>query len=299
MNKINLTPFSVEHALEYSDEAIIDGFIVGNTQFALRSISSFDLTMIRELRSQTDKNIYVNCMKLIHNHEIEALTSYLIELAAIGVDYIIFGDFAVQQIINENELKLKSIYSTETTITNQYFSSFATEIGAAGIDLAKEITFKEIKEITEHKEGIVLANIHSHIYMYQSVRKMLTNYGTIQKQNYTDDREYYLYDEERDVHYPIVENEQGTHLLASNDICMINQLEKLLSIAIDAYKIDAFGYKRDEYDAIVKLYIEAFRLYTNDQVAYKAKKRDYLTAVKELVPHKKMGTGFYFKKTIY
>ncbi len=299
MNKINITPFSVEHALKYDNQELISGYIIGNFKFGLRTITNFDLEQIKELRKQTTKNIFVNCMKLMHNHELGELKEYLEQLALIGVDYVIFSDFAVQQLINENQIAIKSIYSTETTITNQYFSSFAKEIGASGIDLAKEITFKEIAEIAENKESLVFANIHSHIYMYQSVRKMLTNYSEIQENDYTDGREYYLYDEERDVYYPIVENEQGTHLLASNDICMINHLEKLLSIAIDAYKIDAFGYKISEYDAIVALYIAAFELYTNDIEQYKKEKRDFLTQVKAIVPHKKMGTGFYFKKTIY
>lgn len=299
MKKINITPYSVEHALKYNDENLIAGFVLGNFQFGLRTITDFNLTMIKQLRESTEKNIYINCMKLIHNSELSVLTQYLKELAAIGVDYIIFSDFAVQQIIDEENLDLKTIYSTETTITNQYFSSYAQEFGASGIDLAKEITYKEIAEIAENKCGMVLVNIHSHIYMYQSVRKMLTNYGEIQNKNYNDQREYYLYDEERDVRYPIVENEQGTHLLASNDICMINHLDKLLTIDIDAYKIDGFGYKVNEYDQILNKYIQAINLWINDVDEYKAQKRNLLQDIKDCVPHKKMGTGFYFKKTIY
>ncbi len=299
MNRLNITPFSVENALMYKDNDYIEGFVVGNFKFGLRQIVEFDLQMIEQLRSETSKNIYVNCMKLIHNQELQELTSYLQELANIGVDYVIFSDFAVQQLINENNINVKTIYSTETTITNKYFSEFAKEIGASGIDVAKEITLKEIEEIAANKEGLVFANIHSHIYMYQSVRKMLTNYGDVQNQVYDNDKDYYLFDEERNVYYPIVENEQGTHLLASNDICMINHLEKMLKLDVDAFKIDAFGYKLSEYNAIIEKYIEAINLYETDLEAYKERKRELLNEIKNIVPHKKMGTGFYFKKTIF
>ncbi len=107
-------------------------------------------------------------------------------------------------------------------------------------------------------------------------------------------RDYYLYDQERNLHYPIVQNEQGTHLLASVDVSMINRLDRLVGNNIDYFRIDGFGYKKDEYLAIVKLYLEALA-----DENYLDNKQTYADRIKTVVPHKSMGTGFYFKKTIY
>ncbi len=299
MNRLYVTPYSVKHAKKLEVINEISGFVVGDNTFGLRQVRNFDLQMIKELKLNSNKLIFVAITKLFHNHELAALEKYLIELAGAGVDYVIFSDFAVLNLIKKNNLKLKLLYSTETTITNKYFTEYAKEIGVDGVDVAKEITLKEIAEIVENKQSKVAINIHSHLYMYQSVRKMITNYGDVQSQSYSQEKEYYLFDEERNVYYPLVENEQGTHLLASNDICMINHLDKLLDLDVDFLKLDAFGYKEAEFDEILSLYLDAIQMYEENPELYVKNHAYFLHKVKEIVEHKKMGTGFYFKKTVF
>lgn len=299
MQKITMTPYSVEHALKWEKNEMIKGYLVGSNRFGLRQIANFDLDAITNLRQQTKKQVIVNVTKIIHNHELSELTDYLIALDKLAVDYIIFSDFAVYNIIKNNGLTLKTIYSTETTITNNSFTKFAHDLGISGVDLAKEITYQEIKEITDNKQCQVMINLHSHIYMYQSVRKLISNYATVQNQEYDLDREYYLYDEERNNYYPLIENMQGTHLLSSSDLCLINHLDKVATLNTDFLVINGFGYRESIFDQIITLYLEAIEQLESNSEEYKNKKREYLTAVKALVPHKKMGTGFYFKKTIY
>ncbi len=299
MQKITITPYNVNHALKWEDNQMISGYLVGSNRFGLRQIANFDLAAITTLCQQTNKQVIVNVTKIIHNHELEELKDYLIALDQLAVDYIIFSDFAVYNLIKNNNLKLKTIYSTETTITNNSFTKFANDLGINGVDLAKEITYQEIKEITENKQSKVMINLHSHIYMYQSVRKLISNYATVQNQEYNLEREYYLYDEERNNYYPLIENMQGTHLLSSSDLCLINHLDKVADLDVDFLVMNGFGYRESIFDQIITLYLEAIKQYENDAEAYKNNKRNYLTSVKTLVPHKKMGTGFYFKKTIY
>ncbi len=299
MNKLYVTPYSIEHAQNLEKNQEICGFVIGDNTFGLRQVRNFDLAMIEALKYNSTKMIFVAVTKLFHNNELEKLEEYLIQLAKINVDYIIFSDFAVLNLIKKNNLNIKLMYSTETTITNQYFTEYAKEIGVDCVDVAKEITLKEIAQITENKKSQVAINIHSHLYMYQSVRKMITNYGDVQNNTYAKDKDYYLFDEERNVYYPLVENEQGTHLLASNDICMINHLDKLLTLDVDFYKLDAFCYKEDEFNNILKLYIKAIKMYESDHNLYSENKREFLSDVKNVAKHKKMGTGFYFKKTVF
>ncbi len=299
MQKITITPYNVEHALKWEENEMINGYLVGSNRFGLRQIANFDIKAITELSQKSNKQIIVNVTKIIHNHELAELKDYLFALAKLAVDYVVFSDFAVYNIIKDNNLKLKTIYSTETTITNNSFTKFANDLGINGVDLAKEITYQEIKEITENKQSQVMINLHSHIYMYQSVRKLISNYATIQKQEYNLEREYYLYDEERNNYYPLIENMQGTHLLSSSDLCLINHLDKVASLDVDFLVMNGFGYRQSIFDQIINLYLTAILEYENNIEEYKNNKREYLASVKALVPHKKMGTGFYFKKTIY
>jgi putative protease len=293
MEKINVTPFNLAQVIELNEYELINGYIVGSNKFGLRQVVDYDLTMIEELRANTDKKIYVAVNKLIHNRELKELETYLIRLSEIGIDNIIFSDMGVYQLVKRLKLNIALVYNTETTITNQYFSEFANEYGIECIELAKEITRDEIVEIAMNKQSEISINIQGHLYMYQSVRKLIDNYATTQNVEFSE-RDYYLYDQERNLHYPIVQNEQGTHLLASVDVSMINRLDRLVGNNIDYFRIDGFGYKKDEYLAIVKLYLEALA-----DENYLDNKQTYADRIKIVVPHKSMGTGFYFKKTIY
>ncbi|MGL5020436.1 MAG: peptidase U32 family protein [Mycoplasmatales bacterium] len=294
MEKINITPFNLEQIKYFNQFDIIDGFIIGSNKFGLRQVIDFDLDMIKKVRKNTDKKIYVAVNKLIHNGELNELKVYLKELESIGVDNVIFSDMGVYKIVKSNNLNLELTYNTETTITNQFFSEFAFDHGIELIELAKEITLKEIIEIAENKKSKISINIQGHLYMYQSVRKLIDNYSKIQKINVDDTRDYYLFDNERALYYPIVQNEQGTHLLSSVDVCMIARLDKILANNIDYFRIDGFGYKKDEYQKIVETYIKAIK-----DKEYEVNKDIYHEKIKSIVPHKSMGTGFYFKKTIY
>ena len=295
MKQITVTLFDIDQLKLFDQDSFINGYHVSCDVYGLRGVSDFSLDMIMDLRKKTKKNIFVNVNKLIHNSELKDLEEYIIKLDTIGVDFIVFGDFAVIQIINENNLKIKSIYCTETTITNKYFTSMAKETGITGIDTAKEITLSEVDNICKNKQSLVSMNIHGHIYMYQSKRKLITNYKNHTGLDIDVTDNYKLYDPERDQSYPIIENKQGTHLLASHDVMLINHLDKLVDIDLDFMKIDGFGYEKCDFEAIVNLYKEAF--VSIETGNYNGK--EYAKRLRELVTYKDFDNGFFFKKTMY
>ncbi len=295
MTKLNITPFTIEQALAFNDQDLINGFIVGDNNYGLRQVRSFSLEDIELLRSKTTKNIYVAVNKILHNHEFETLKPYLIRLEKIKVDGIIISDIGILQFCKKNNINLNFIYNTETTITNKSFATLANNVGIQMLEVAKEITLKEITEIANQNSAKISINIHGHIYMYQSIRKMIDNYETVIG-NKLPEKDYYLYDEERQLYYPLIQNEQGTHVLASTDLCMISKLDKLKTSNVDFYKIDGFAYKPNDYVKIVNLYIKALNLEPDE---YEESKQDLEKAAQAIDSTKKYGTGFYFKKTIY
>lgn len=277
----------------------IGALIVANNQFALRANGDFSVDDINKLQEATNKPIIVNINKLFHNHQLPQLEQYLIDLDNIGIEYIYVADLGILNIIKEHNLKLKVIYNTETTITNHYFSQLSDWLGISGIEVAKEINLKEIKAICDHKQGLVSMSGHGHIYMYQSLRPLISNYQNYQQQSFDLNEEFYLYDSERDVHYPIIENEQGTHILASSDLCTIHKLHDLADLNLEYVKLDSFLYKNSDFKQILSLYVEAYELLINDSSQYQQIAKTYLEKVEAICPYKKFQTGFLYKRTVY
>lgn len=277
----------------------IGALIVANNQFALRANGDFSVDDINKLQEATNKPIIVNINKLFHNHQLPQLEQYLIDLDNIGIEYIYVADLGILNIIKENNLKLKVIYNTETTITNHYFSQLSDWLGISGIEVAKEINLKEIKAICDHKQGLVSMSGHGHIYMYQSLRPLISNYQNYQQQSFDLNEEFYLYDSERDVHYPIIENEQGTHILASSDLCTIHKLHDLADLNLEYVKLDSFLYKNTDFKQILSLYVEAYELLIKDSSQYQQIAKTYLEKVEAICPYKKFQTGFLYKRTVY
>lgn len=277
----------------------IGALIVANNQFALRANGDFRVDDINKLQAATNKPIIVNINKLFHNHQLPQLEQYLIDLDKIGIEYIYVADLGILNIIKQHNLKIKAIYNTETTITNHYFSQLSEWLGISGIEVAKEINLKEIKAICDNKQGLVSMSGHGHIYMYQSLRPLLTNYQNYQHQSFDLNEEFYLYDSERDVHYPIIENEQGTHILASSDLCTIHKLHDLSNLNLDYVKLDSFLYKNSDFKQILSLYVEAYELLISDPSQYQQIAKTYLEKVESICPYKKFQTGFLYKRTVY
>lgn len=275
--------------------------LVGNNNWTIRTPKSFDLEEIEDIVANSSHQIYVPITKLIHNFEILELEKYLFSLEKIGVNGVIFSDFSVLELVKAHNLSLKLIYNTETTITNYYFSQMTKELGIEGIELAKEITLEEAVKINEQKVNMVGYCIHGHVYMYQSVRRLIDNY---QKNYEIEDfnlktEDLFLFDDERNSYYPVIENQQGTHILSANDICLINNLHKVVTSNFDYYKIDGFGYKPQEYVEVVELYQEALEMLKADSEKYIQERKTYLENIKKAVPHKHYSSAFAFKKTVY
>ncbi len=272
---------------------------IGANQFGVRQqvdASIEEIEKVAKLAHVYDIEVFVMCNKLLHNKELISLEKYLRKLEKIKVDGVVFSDLAVLDMIKRRNIKLRLQYSTETTITNSYFTKFAASNEIESIELAKEITAKEINEIVNKKESQVSVYIFGHLYMYQSVRKMLSNFENIQELNFLSDNDKYLYDDERDSYYPIIENSQGTHILSAKDLCIINKLDKLNLDLIDYLKIDGFRYTSQQYYQIVKLHVQA--LDSIHRKTYEENKQKLNNEIKNN-SDKKYFTGFFFKETLY
>lgn len=302
MKKLTITHHSLETTKQIlkSSNSYIKMINIGANQFGLRQSTNATIEEIEEvskLAKLYDIQTYVMCNKLLHEKDLVKIEKYLRKLEKIKVDGIVFSDLAVAYLVEQLDINLEMMYSTETTITNKHFTDLAKDNKIKIIELAKEITASEINEIGKEKKSEISVYIHGHLYMYQSVRKMVDNFANVQNIDLdSNEEDYYLYDDERDNYYPLIQNNQGTHLLAAKDLCMINKLDKLNITDIDYLKIDGYRYSKQEYIKIVELYAEALK--EIETGSYNEVKKYLLKHMREETS-KEYFTGFFFKQTLY
>ncbi|MCS0654328.1 MAG: peptidase U32 family protein [Bacillota bacterium] len=309
MNKPELlvTPTSVED-IGPLVSAGADAFVVGEQRYGLRLAGEFTREDVKEavqLAQKHGKKVYVAMNALFHNDKVPELEGYISFLNEINVDAIIFGDPAVLMAARSAAPDMKLHWNTETTATNWYTCNYWGRKGAKRAVLAREINMDAIIEIKENAEVEIEVQVHGMTAMFQSKRSLLGNYyeyqgKALEVENRKQEKNMFLHDKERENKYPIFEDENGTHIMSPNDICIIDELQEMIEAGIDSFKIDGI-LKTPEYIAgVTKLYRKAIDLCVEDPDQYDEIKDGLLTEVEEIQPaNRPLDTGFFFKETVY
>ncbi|MEH7505001.1 peptidase U32 family protein [Neobacillus drentensis] len=302
-----VTPLTVNDILPLI-EAGADAFVVGEQRYGLRLAGEFnreDVQKAIELAHSKGKKVYVAMNAIFHNEKIEELSDYIQLVSDAKADAIIFGDPAVLMAAREVAPDMKLHWSTETTGTNWYTCNYWGKKGAKRAVLAREINMDAIVEMKENAEVEIEVQVHGMSCMFQSKRSLLGNYyeyqGKVMEiENRNMQENMFLHDKERENKYPIFEDENGTHIMSPNDICIIDELQEMLEAGVDSFKIDGILKSSEYILAVTKAYREAIDLFNEDPEAYEDKKDELLASIEEIQPGKRsLDTGFYFKETVY
>jgi U32 family peptidase len=302
-----VTPLTVNDILPLA-EAGADAFVVGEQRYGLRLAGEFnrdDVKKAIELAHSKGKKVYVAMNSIFHNEKIDELSDYIQFVADAKADAIIFGDPAVLMTVKEVAPDMKLHWGTETTGTNWYTCNYWGRKGAKRAILAREINMDAIVETKENAEVEIEVQVHGMSCMFQSKRTLLGNYyeyqGKVMEiENRKMEKNMFLHDKERGNKYPIFEDENGTHIMSPNDICIIDELQEMLEAGVDSFKIDGILKSAEYILAVTKAYREAIDLFVEDPDAYEDKKDELLAAIEEIQPaNRPLDTGFYFKETVY
>jgi putative protease len=302
-----VTPLTVNDILPLI-EAGADAFVVGEQRYGLRLAGEFNREEVQkaiELAHSKGKQVYVAMDAIFHNEKIEELGDYIQFVSKAKADAIIFGDPAVLMSARETAPDMKLHWSTETTGTNWYTCNYWGRKGAKRAVLAREINMDAIVETKENAEVEIEVQVHGMSCMFQSKRSLLGNYyeyqGKVMEiENRNMDKNMFLHDNERENKYPIFEDENGTHIMSPNDICIIDELQEMLEAGVDSFKIDGILKSPEYILAVTKAYREAIDLFSEDPDAYEDKKDELLAAIEDIQPdNRSLDTGFYFKETVY
>jgi putative protease len=302
-----VTPLTVNDIFPLA-QAGADAFVVGEQRYGLRLAGEFnraDVEKAIELAHSIGKKVYVAMNAIFHNEKIEELSEYIQFVAALRADAIIFGDPAVLMVAREVAPAMKLHWSTETTGTNWYTCNYWGKKGARRAVLAREINMDAIVETKENAEVEIEVLVHGMSCMFQSKRSLLGNYyeyqGKVMEiENHQMEKKMFLHDQERANKYPIFEDENGTHIMSPNDICIIDELQEMVEAGVDSFKIDGILKSRDYILTVTKAYHDAINLILDDPDTYDDKKDELISSIEEIQPaNRPLDTGFFFKETVY
>jgi len=285
-------------AVEYGADAVyagIDGF---NLRMGASNFNLHEIKYATDWVHRREKKIYIALNIFARNYHIRRIQSYLKDLAGIPVDAVVVADPGILQLVKEIAPHIPIHLSTQANTTNIKSVEFWHKLGVKRIILARELTRGEIREITEYSTIETEAFVHGAMCMSYSGRCLLSSFMSNRHANLGDCSHscrwtYFLKEEKRpNETYPVFEDEYGSYILSSKDLCMIEHIPELISAGITGWKIE--GRMKSQYyvAAVTRIYREALDLYFSDPGQYLYNER-WLSELKK-VSHREFGTGFFF-----
>lgn len=281
-----------------------DAVYIGGGKLNLRAFSDnfSNDEMIEGLKYCHDrgKRLYVTMNVFPRNHDLKGAEEYIKGLYDIGIDAIIVADPSIVSIAQEAAPELEIHLSTQANITNWRAAKFWYDQGVKRIVLARELTFTEINNIKKNvPEGCELeVFVHGSMCMAYSGRCLISNYmlGRDANKGICSNAcryKYYLVEETRpNEFYPVYEDDDGTYIMNSKDLCMINHIPDLVRSGVHSLKIE--GRMKNEFyvASVVKAYREAIDSYYEDPNNYVFKQEwgDLVTRIS----HRPYHTGFFY-----
>ncbi len=282
-------------ALHYGADAVFLGGKMFNLRAGSNNLSDEELEYAVNYAHERGKKVYVTLNVIPHNQELELLPDYVKFLDRIGVDGVIVADLGVFQIVKENS-NLSISVSTQASNTNWRSVKMWKDLGARRVVLAREISLDNIAEIRAKVLDIELeVFVHGAMCMAISGRCLLSNYMTGRDANRGDCAQacrwkYNLVEETRPGEYmPVYEDEHGTYIFNSRDLCTIEIIDKILDLGVDSLKIE--GRMKGIYYVAnaVKVYRDAIDSYYSGNYQYNPKWLEEL----ESTSNRSYTKGFY------
>lgn len=283
-------------AFHYGADAVFLGGKMFNLRAGSTNFSDEELKEAVDYAHKIGKKIYVTLNIIAHNKELDLLPEYVRYLEEIGIDGVIVADLGVFQVVKENSNIPISI-STQASNTNWRSVKMWRDLGAKRVVLAREISLEELAEIRAKVPDVELeVFVHGAMCIAISGRCLLSNHMTGRDANRGDCAQacrwkYKLVEEKRpDEYYPVFEDEHGTHIFNSKDLCTIDMIDKILELGVDSLKIE--GRMKGIYYVAntAKVYKEAVDLYYSDE-EYKYNP-NWLKEL-ETISHRLYTDGFY------
>lgn len=268
MNKIEvLAPAGNLEKLKIAYLYGADAVYVGGKDFSLRSkAGNFDLDQLQEAKRisvELCKKLYIALNIFPHNIDLENIIEYLEKLNDIRVDAMIISDPGIIYLAKKHAPDTPIHLSTQSNTLNWAGCQFWKEQGLERVVLGREVSLNEIAGIHKKTDIEIEAFVHGAMCMAYSGRCMLSMYMTGKSANsgsctHPCRWEYYVVEKQRDDQFmPIEEDERGTYIFNSKDLCMLPYLERFIDSGVTSLKIEGRMKSIHYVATVTKVYREA------------------------------------------
>lgn len=297
-------------SLEVLKTAVIfgaDAVYIGGEAFGLRAkaknFSKEDMAEGIKFAHEHDVKVYVTANILAHNSDLAGAREYFRELGEMNPDGLIIADPGMFMLAGEECPHIERHISTQANNTNYETYKFWHKLGATRVVSARELSLEEIKEIRANipDDLEIETFVHGAMCISYSGRCLLSNYFTGRDANqgactHPCRWKYSIVEETRPGEYmPVYENERGTYIFNSKDLCMIEHIPELLEAGVDSLKIEGRMKTALYVATVARTYRKAIDDYQKDPALYKKNMPWYLEQISNCT-YRQFTTGFFFGK---
>ncbi len=284
-----------------------DAVYIGGEAFGLRAkAKNFTLEEMKEgiqFAHEHDVKVYVTANILAHNNDLSGVREYFEELKDVKPDALIIADPAVFTIAKEVLPDMELHISTQANNTNYGTYNFWHSLGAKRVVSARELSLREIKEIRENipDDLEIETFIHGAMCISYSGRCLLSSFMAGRDANrgactHPCRWKYSVVEESRPGQYmPVYENERGTYIFNSKDLCMIEHIPELMESGIDSLKIEGRMKTALYVATVARTYRLAINDYKKDPKYYEERLPFYKSEIAKCT-YRQYTTGFFFGK---
>ena len=291
-------------AVDYGADAVY----IGGQAYGLRAkADNFSIEeMKKAVKYAHGKNakVYVTANIFAHNYDIEGMKAYFEQLKDTGVDAVLVSDPGIFLLAKETMPDMELHISTQANNTNYLTYNFWYNMGAKRVVTARELSLVEIKQIREHipEDMEIESFMHGAMCISYSGRCLLSSYFTGRDANrgactHPCRWKYHIVEETRPGEYmPVNEDDRGTYIFNSKDLCMIEHIPEMIDAGIDSFKIEGRMETELYVATVARTYRKAIDDYMESPELYRSNMEYYKSEIAKCT-YRQFTTGFYFGKT--
>ncbi|MSS64401.1 peptidase U32 family protein [Velocimicrobium porci] len=293
-------------AITYGADAVYIGGDMYGLRAKAKNFSMEDMKQGISFAHEHGKKVYVTANITAHNRDLEGIREYFKELKEIKPDALIISDPGVFDIAKEVCPEIDVHISTQANNVNYGTYKFWHRMGATRVVSARELSIEEIGEIRKNipDDLEIETFIHGAMCISYSGRCLLSNYFTGRDANlgactHPCRWKYYITEENRPGEYlPIEENERGTYIFNSKDLCMIEHIPDIIHAGIDSLKIEGRMKTALYVAAVTRTYRQAIDDYYTDPALYERNIPHYMEEISKCT-YRQFTTGFFYGPTTH
>ena len=290
-------------AVNYGADAVYIGGDVFSLRAKAKNFTKEEMTRGIAYAHSKNVKVYVTANIFAHNDDLKEAEEYFKEMAQIKPDGLIISDPGMFSLAEKYCPEVERHISTQANNTNYLTYRFWYEHGAKRVVSARELSLREIKEIRANipEDMEIESFIHGAMCISYSGRCLLSNYFTGRDANRGECThpcrwKYAVEEEKRPGEYlPVFENERGTYIFNSKDLCMIEHIPEMIDAGIDSFKIEGRMKTALYVACVARTYRKAIDDYLESEEKYRSNMDWYLSEISKCT-YRQFTTGFYFGK---